>query len=125
MADETWRNCEGTWDRLRWARINYGFETAKDAAAALGMKEGTYRSYERRPDSSKHTPLDHQVAATFATKYRVNWLWLLLGQGGPFDRLLTPAQERILAATSTASTEDQERVAAAVEALLGRTGTRG
>jgi uncharacterized damage-inducible protein DinB len=88
------------------------------------MKETTYSAYERRPDSSKHIPLNHQAAARFAKKFKVSWIWLLTGEGSPEADQLTPAQERTIAAMSKASPEEQERVAAAVEALL-RTGTGG
>jgi hypothetical protein len=82
--DERWKTCIGTWDRLRWARLQR-FETAKDAAIALGIEEGTYRAYERTPDSSKHTKLDHQKAMHFAKRLGVRWQWLLLGQGEPWN----------------------------------------
>lgn len=83
MADDRWKSCEGTWDRLKWARLQR-FETAKDAAPALGEKVGTYNSYERRPGSSKHTPLTHQKAMHFAKRLGVRWEWLLLGTDEPF-----------------------------------------
>lgn len=122
--DEGWKHCEEGWQRLRWARLQR-FETAKAAAESMHIKESTYTAYERRPDSSKHTKLTHQAAATFAKKFRVNWLWLLTGQGTPETEEITQPQARILAATAAASLEEQERVANAVEALLGRTGTTG
>jgi transcriptional regulator with XRE-family HTH domain len=121
--DDRWRNCEGSWDRLKWARMQR-FDTARDAAESLGMKEGTYSAYERRPDSSKHIALNHQAAAKFAKKFKVSWIWLLTGEGTPETDQLTPAQERIIAATSGKPAEEQERIAAAIEALL-RTGTGG
>jgi hypothetical protein len=117
MADERWRDCEGTWDRLRWARLQK-FETAKDAAESLGMKEDTYTAYERRPGSSKHTALTHGRAAQFATKFKVNWIWLLTGVGTPTDSVLTGAQLRVVTAMKDASPAQQERIATAVEALL-------
>jgi hypothetical protein len=118
--DERWRSCEGTWDRLRWARVHAKFETAKAAADSLGIKEGTYSAYERSPESSKHTALDHQRAAQFARKFKVNWRWLLLGEDTPFTVDLTPAQERALAAMRSASEADQERAADVIETLLKR-----
>ena len=115
--DERWRDCEGTWDRLRWSRIQM-FETAKDAADSIGMKEGTYTAYERRPTSSKHTAMSHQAAGMFARKFKVNWVWLLKGEGSPFDSELTPAQLRIVAAMSKATEAEQERAANIIEAMF-------
>lgn len=75
--------CKGTWDRLKWARLQK-FGTAEDAAPALGEKAGTYRQYERKPDSSRAVELDHQKAAHFAKKLGVRWQWLLQGEGTPY-----------------------------------------
>lgn len=112
---EAWRKCEGTWDRLKWAR-SQKFSTAKEAAAAFGMKEDTYRAYERRPDSSKHTPLGHDHAAQFARRLGVRWEWLLRGQGEPSlgDQHLA----RILRAYDDAPAERREALAHAIEQLL-------
>jgi hypothetical protein len=119
--DESWRHLEGTWDRLRWARLRK-FGTAKDAADALGERPNTYSAYERRPNSSKHIALDHQNAAHFAKKLGVRWEWLLLGEGQPFtaeDEATTMIKE----AVSKAAPERRQKYAAAIVALL--TGTDG
>jgi len=114
-----WTDCEGSWDRLRWARLaKTKFDTAEAAAESLGMKPNTYRNYEREPGGSRHKPLDHQHAIRFARKFKVNWIWLLTGEGSPDTPDITPAQERILQATRGASEEDQARAAAVVEAML-------
>lgn len=119
MGKDAWQECEGSWDRLRWARMNRTkFDTAEDAAKSLGMKPNTYRNFERQPGGSRHKPLDHQHAASFARKFKVNWIWLLTGEGSPDTPSLTPAQERALAAMRGASEADQERAVAVVEALL-------
>jgi hypothetical protein len=117
-TDDAWRRCEGTWDRLKWAR-GQKFKTGKDAAAAFAMKEDTYRAYERRPDSSKHTPLDPDHAAQFARRLGVRWEWLLRGQGEPFlpDQNLA----RILDAYEHVPPERRVAVAAAIEQLLKAT----
>ncbi len=114
--DDRWKTTEGTWDRLKWARIQK-FGTAEDAAAALGLKPGTYRAYERRPDSSKHIALDHQNAAHFAKRLGVRWEWLLLGKETPW---LDPDEnrERVLRAYDEAPAERQAAVAEAIEKLL-------
>ena len=114
-----WTDCEGSWDRLRWARLTKTkFDTAEAAAESLGMKPNTYRNYEREPGGSRHKPLDHQHAIRFARKFKVSWIWLLTGEGSPDTPDITPAQERMLQATRGVSEEDQARAAAVVEAML-------
>lgn len=114
--DERWKTAEGTWGRLKWAR-SQKFGTAEEAAPALGEKPGTYRTYERHPDSSKATPLDHQKAAHFAKKLRVRWEWLLMGEGAPW-RDPDENLDRILIAYDEAPDERRKAVAEAIERLL-------
>lgn len=82
MANNSWRHLE-LWDRVKWARSRH-FAKANAAAAALGMKEGTYRCYERGPDSAKHITLDYKYARHFAQQFKVRWEWLLDGLGEPW-----------------------------------------
>lgn len=82
MADNSWKNLE-PWDRVKWARSRR-FGTAVAAAAALGMKEGTYRCYERGPDSAKYIQLEYNHAKQFAREFKVRWEWLLDGLGEPW-----------------------------------------
>lgn len=82
MADNSWRNLE-LWERVKWARSRR-FESATAAAASLGMKEGTYRCYERGPESAKFIPLDYTHAKAFAREFKVRWEWLLDGVGEPW-----------------------------------------
>lgn len=114
--DDQWRRCEGTWDRLRWARINAGFDKAVDAAKSLGLKPDTYRAYEREPGRSKHTALDHQRAMAFAKKFKVSWTWLLLAEGSPEDA--DDALTRIVRALEGRTADQQATVADLVERLL-------
>lgn len=88
MADNSWRDLE-TWDRVKWARSRR-YESAIAAAAALGMKDGTYRCYERGPDSAKFIALDYKHARLFAREFKVRWEWLLDDLGEPW---LTPQAE--------------------------------
>jgi transcriptional regulator with XRE-family HTH domain len=88
MADNSWRELE-LWDRVKWARTRR-FESATAAAEALGMKEGTYRCYERGPESAKFIPLEYKHARHFAREFKVRWEWLLDGLGEPW---LTPQAE--------------------------------
>lgn len=118
-----WQECEGTWDRLRWARMRWqesnGISPNAEAAAeSLGIKAGTYRAYERRPGSSKHIPLDHQSAPPLAKKFGVSWLWLLTGDGTPDDLELTPNERRLISAYREAPEARKTAVADAIEQLL-------
>lgn len=119
--DTTWTRCIDPWERLRWSREKR-YPTATAAAQALGLGKNTYSAYERPPGSSKHTKLDHQRAILFARRFKVSWLWLLLGEGTPFDQTLSPAQERIMAAMQGVDDGDQDRVADVVETMLRRAG---
>lgn len=124
MSDTGWELLFEQYERLRWARIRAGYPTAKAAAESLGMKKDTYSAYEREPDKSKSTSMDHQRAMQFGRKFKVNWEWLLLGKDTPFSGAQTPFQERVVAAMASVPEPEQERIAKAVEALL-RTGTDG
>jgi len=92
MADTSWRNLE-LWERVKWARAKR-FDSAAAAAETLGMKEGTYRCYERGPDSAKFIPLDYKHARNFAREFKVRWEWLLDGIGEPWlTRVKEEAEE--------------------------------
>jgi transcriptional regulator with XRE-family HTH domain len=82
MADDSWRHLE-LWDRVKWARLRR-FDSASAAAEALDMKEGTYRCYERGPDSAKFIRLEYKHAKLFAHEFKVRWEWLLDGVGEPW-----------------------------------------
>lgn len=127
---EGWRDLLHPWERLKWARLYWqhqnGIEsrTAKQAAEALGMEEGTYRTYERPDTASKHTPLTHQRAIEFGRKFKVSWTWILLNHGEPYDQMLGPAQERVLRIMSKAADDQQETIADMIEAYLSAQGQR-
>jgi transcriptional regulator with XRE-family HTH domain len=71
-------------ERMRWARRQAGFDHAKDAAAALGISDVTYRSYERGPEHAGRWPKLPQLQR-IAARFGVSWLWLHDGQGDPLD----------------------------------------
>ncbi|MGE5566188.1 MAG: helix-turn-helix domain-containing protein [Parcubacteria group bacterium] len=71
------------WERLRWARMQAGWDKQVAAAESLGMPPQTYRTYERRPDEAGARMFDHNLARKFAAKFKVNWVWLLTGEGEP------------------------------------------
>jgi transcriptional regulator with XRE-family HTH domain len=89
MADNSWRNLE-LWERVKWARSRR-FPSAAAAAGTLDMLEGTYRCYERGPDSAKFIPLDYKYARKFAREFKVRWEWLLDNVGEPW--LTKPAAD--------------------------------
>lgn len=65
-------------DRLIIARKAAGYETAADAARALGVKLPTYYTHE---NGSKGTSLRFEVAQNYARKFKVSLNWLLTGKG--------------------------------------------
>jgi len=66
-------------ERLRIARLRAGFETAKDAAVALGFPVSTYLGHE---NGSRGYPA--KKAEVYARKFKVREQWLLYGVGeGP------------------------------------------
>ena len=66
-------------ERLRIARLRAGFETAKEAAEALGLPVSTYLSHE---NGSRGYPA--KKAEIYARKFKVREQWLLYGVGeGP------------------------------------------
>jgi transcriptional regulator with XRE-family HTH domain len=89
MADNSWRGLE-LWERVKWARARK-FKSAAEAAGALDMLEGTYRCYERGPDSAKYIKLDYKYARRFANLFNVRWEWLLDDVGEPW--LTDPEEE--------------------------------
>lgn len=83
MADEIdWKKVP-RWERLKWARKAAGYETATDACTAFGWPSlDTYRSHEREP-RGKSPGFNEEWAERYAQAFRVDWLWLLHGQGAP------------------------------------------
>lgn len=121
MDDSTWLELEHPWERVKWARTYWqrktgSATTARAAAESLHMGENTYTAYERSPDSSKHTPLDHQRAVEFGRKFKVNWVWMLTGRETPFER--TAAQSRAIELMAQVDEDEQERVVDIVAAAL-------
>lgn len=64
-------------ERLAWARQTAGFETARDAAEALGIPEPTYMGHENGSRGFKGRAED------YARRFKVNLEWLLTGRGKP------------------------------------------
>jgi hypothetical protein len=122
MSDDEWWDLKGPWQRVRWARrrwqkANDQEDNATLAAQALGIKDGTYRAYERSP-RSKSTKLTYERAKEFARKFKVSWIWLLSGEQSPFTEDLSEPQKRLTQAMSGFPEEQQERFANAATELL-------
>jgi hypothetical protein len=65
--------------RLRIARLRAGYDTAKDAAEALGFPVSTYLGHENGSRG-----ISAKKAEIYARKYKVREQWLLYGVGpGP------------------------------------------
>jgi transcriptional regulator with XRE-family HTH domain len=65
--------------RLRIARLRAGYETAKEAAEALGIPVSTYLGHENGSRG-----ITAKQAEIYARKYKVREQWLLYGVGaGP------------------------------------------
>jgi len=65
-----------TADRLRQARVAAGFDSAGDAAAALGVSAATYRQHENGTRGYPASKAEH-----YARRFRVTPEWLLYGRG--------------------------------------------
>lgn len=70
------RGMDNPASRLRVARLRAGYETAKDAAEALGFPVSTYLAHE---NGSRGYPA--KKAYTYARRFKVREQWLLYGVG--------------------------------------------
>lgn len=119
---ENWTSLKETWERMRWARMSAGFEKAKDAADSLGIKPGTYRTYERPTENEGRGPPLSEIQR-IAKKFKVSWIWLASGEGVP---MLDAAPPPEVARTWAELPEDKRDDALALWRALGRrTGTDG
>lgn len=123
-VDFSWVNAHEPWERLRWARARR-YRSASAFAAAIGMNVNTYNAHERELGSSRNTALTAEKAMAFGKRLGVRWEWLFSGSGEPWPAEAedTP-RARILRAIDGKDPDEQERIAAAIEAFAGRTGTR-
>jgi phage repressor protein C with HTH and peptisase S24 domain len=76
-------------ERLVKARKHAGFETATDAAAALGVKYPTYAGHENGASGFRAS-----TGEVYARRFRVRFEWLMRGTGPMTDDgLIEPASE--------------------------------
>lgn len=115
---EPWRLLEHQWERLRWARLNRTpFERSKDAAESLGIKPGTYRTYEHEPgaDGGRLPPLTE--LQRICAKYKVNWAWVASGRGTPDEGVV--ADERLTVVGKKLEGVPADQQDAALTAVMG------
>lgn len=121
MNDDDWKLFAEPWERLRWARRHWQKahsqnDSAADAARSLDMEPGTYRAYERAPDS-KHANLTYPAARRFGRRFNVSWIWLLENEGSPFDRPSSELPEPIRRTVGFMSPLDETRQKALADAF--------
>lgn len=122
VEDHTWTEARELHERIRWARLHYARRQGDiifrptDAARSLGVKPGTYRTWEHPKDQGGREPSRSEVSK-IAEKFRVSWLWLLTGQGSPYFDPQLEAQINIFQQKAATLPEDQR--AAALTAAMG------
>jgi transcriptional regulator with XRE-family HTH domain len=117
--DESWRDLREVWERIRWARIHLTeWDRPTDAAKSLGIRPGTYRTYEHsKADGGRQPPIDE--LATIAKKYKVNFAWLATGDGHPHASILADPRLSVIATkTANVPAEKQDDALAAAAAVL-------
>jgi hypothetical protein len=115
---ETWSLLGHQWERLRWARLNRtNFQRAKDAADSMGIKPGTYRTYEHAPgeDGGRLPPLTE--LQRICRKYKVSWVWVATGEGTPDEGVVK--DERVATMSERLGQIPEDKQDDAVRAALG------
>jgi phage repressor protein C with HTH and peptisase S24 domain len=69
-------------ERLRQARLRANYSSARQAAAALGVKPSTYAAHENGQNS-----FGVEEAKQYAAKFKVRWEWLLDNEGPQLEEL--------------------------------------
>lgn len=72
-------------ERLAAARQSAGYESAADAARALGVSYPTYAGHENGSSGFRH-----KTAAIYARKFGVSLEWLLTGRGAMTKKIDDP-----------------------------------
>jgi phage repressor protein C with HTH and peptisase S24 domain len=69
-------------ERLRQARLRANYPSARQAAAALGIKSSTYAAHENGQNA-----FGIEEAKQYAAKFKVRWEWLLDDDGPQLEEL--------------------------------------
>jgi hypothetical protein len=91
-------------ERLIAARKHAQFETASEAAHALGVRYSTYAGHENGNSGFKAS-----TGELYARRFKVRFEWLMNGRGPMVD--LSSKHEEILQLYDSLSAEDQETYA--------------
>jgi hypothetical protein len=115
---EPWRHLHDQWERLRWARLNRTeFPRAKDAADSLGIKPGTYRTYEHAPGTDGGRLPQLTELQRICRKYKVNWAWVATGEGTPDDGVVS--DDRLIQVGERLGRIPTEKQGDALAAMMG------
>lgn len=93
-------------DRLRKARLDAGFKTAKDAATAMGIKPVTYTHHE---NGTRGIAKDDAIV--YAKKFKVSPVWILFGSK-VVDLKTTEGSLRLVEAKQSSTTVNEMDVRA-------------
>jgi transcriptional regulator with XRE-family HTH domain len=121
-VDDSWQQLEHLHERIRWARMRWAerqgdsFSRPTDAARSLGVKPGTYRTWEQPKESGGREPSRSEVSR-LAEKFKVSWLWLSTGTGSPYFDPALEAQLNIFQQKAAMIEEPKDRDAAIRAAL--------
>lgn len=118
-----WREATTFAHRLNWARrslrdIEGGqrLPTKKDAAEYLGVKPGTYRTWEAPKEEGGREPPIQEIRR-IARRLQVGWVWLAQGIGRPDENVL--ADDSVEALNQKIAQLPKEVRDQAVEAATG------
>ena len=117
--DQRWKATAEFGDRLRWARLQSPWaDSASGAAESLGIKPGTYRSYERlKADGGKVPPLIKIQA--IARKFKVSWDWLASGNGDPTPDAQGAFEPQLASVRDRLAEVDESKQEDAMRAVIG------
>lgn len=113
---EIWEQLANQWERLRWARIDAGYERGKDAAISLSIKPGTYRTYEVGKADGGRAPTLSELQR-MCRKFKVSWVWVATGQGNPHEGIII--NERLAEAAERAEAIPEDKREDAWSAVMG------
>lgn len=107
-------------ERLIAARVHAGFETAVEAAAALGVPYGTYAGHENGASGFRA-----DKGELYARRFKVRFEWLMRGRGPMVD--LSAKHDEMLQMFDSLSPEAQESVVRLMKVLedSAKTGSSG
>lgn len=85
-------------ERLQWARERSGFDSARSAALAMGVKPSTFAAHHNGQNNFRE-----ESAQIYGKFFGVSWIWLLHGTGSPEP---TPEEIELYASIDTPKAND-------------------